>query len=216
MHSPLSLCSSQVFNSKLVDLMVCYVQNDCYHYRGSRTPSDKYKRYVPVNIPGSESKQWGWWECRECSSFHLHQTQLFLRHFFGDNFYNALFLRSNDNGVTDLPLGCDKKLAPMFIVGTWLSNANCRTWLGFSRRGSFVFVVKTKSHSPPLISAPTLWFSQYLHTVCLLPILHPCVKINRASMDFQSQWSNHILQISVLLSFPGSQTDTKSWHFQHL
>ena len=72
---------------------------------------------------------------------------------------------SNDNGVTDLPLGCDKKLAPMFIVGTWLSNANCRTWLGFSRRGSFVFVVKTKSHSPPLISAPTLWFSQCLHCV---------------------------------------------------
>ena len=53
----------------------------------------------------------------------------------------------------------------MFIVGTWLSNANCRTWLGFSRRGSFVFVVKTKSHSPPLISAPTLWFSQCLHCV---------------------------------------------------
>ena len=85
--------------------------------------------------------------------------------FSGGNFYNALFLRSNDNGVTDLPLGCDKKLAPMFIVGTWLSNANCRTWLGFSRRGSFVFVVKTKSHSPPLISAPTLWFSQCLYYV---------------------------------------------------
>ena len=88
---------------------------------------------------------------------------------------------SNDNGVTDLPLGCDKKLAPMFIVGTWLSNANCRTWLGFSRRGSFVFVVKTKPHSPPLISAPTLWFSQCVPTANFAPMCKNQQSFNRFS-----------------------------------